>query len=384
MQTEFDLIIIGSGHAGYQLAQEFRRLEQKKSIAIVTEDDGAFYSKPAISTALSKKQLPEKLITKPAQDMATQLDATLLTHTQVIAIDKVTKSITTTDDELTYGNLVLATGATPREINSISIDNKRCHHINNLEHYRNFRENIQQGDTVTIVGTGLVGTEFANDLVSSGYQVHLVGRDDRIMQNLVPKEVGDAIGNVLTENGVKRHMHCNVDKVEQTPQGQLQVFLDNKEIISSDILIAALGLIPNTKLAAQAGLACEQGIVTNQYLQTSDENIYAIGDAANVCGLNLQYIMPLNLCAKVIAKNLTGEATTIRYPAMPIIVKTTLLPTVVAPPMTKDINWQIEQDGNHVKAIARDAQQKIKGFAVTGRFLRERFPLTKQLPSWLE
>ncbi len=383
MSNSFDVIIIGTGHAGYQMAQELRRVDQTKSLAMVTVDDGAFYSKPAISTALSKKQSAQTLVSKSAEQMAQQLDAHILTHTQVHAINSQEKSISTSQGEYQYGDLILATGAKPREIPTLTIDHKHCHNINNLVDYGNFRKALQPGDTIAIVGTGLVGVEFANDLIGSGFQVHLIGRDQHLIKSLLPQPVGDAIGTTLESHGVIWHKHTQVQQVRQKAERELEIKLDNGTSINANIVIAALGLIANTELAESAGIDCDAGIITDRMLQTSQPHIYALGDGAVVDGLKLQYIMPLGLCAKALAQTLTGNPTEVVYPAMPVIVKTTLLPTVVAPPMQTPAEWQITQDGVNVKAVAVDKDQQILGFAVCGSFVRERFPLGKQLQPWL-
>ncbi len=383
MSNSFDVIIIGTGHAGYQMAQEIRRADLNKSLALITADDGAFYSKPAISTALSKKQSAQTLVSKNAQQMAEQLNATILTDTKVDAIAYESKSVMTSQGEFHYADLVLATGAKPREIATVPIDHKHCHNINNLVDYHNFRQALQPGDSIAIVGTGLVGVEFANDLIGSGFQVHMIGRDQHLIKSLLPQPVGDAIGAALQSHGVHWHQHSQVQHITQLADRELEIKLDNGATIHANLVISALGLISNTELAQTAGIECNGGIITDRLMQTNRPHIYALGDCAVVAGLHLQYIMPLGLCAKALAQTLCGNPTEVTYPAMPIIVKTTLLPTVVAPPLQTPTEWQITQQGTNVKAVALDDNQQVLGFAVCGSFVRERFPLGKQLQPWL-
>jgi len=171
------IIIIGAGLAGYQLAREFRKLDQTTPLTIVTADDGKYYSKPLLSTALTSGKTADMLPTATAEMMAQQLNATILTHHSVSAIDPVAKTITTQDNnikKISYSKLILACGADvikpPIEGNAA----KNILSINHLYHYAEFRDLLNNKKRIVIFGAGLIGSEFANDLSNAGYEVHVL------------------------------------------------------------------------------------------------------------------------------------------------------------------------------------------------------------------
>ena len=146
-------------------------------------------------------------------------------------------------------------------------------------------------------------------------------------------------------------------------------------------MLSAIGVRANTALAETAGLTLNRGIVANRQLQTSDPNIYALGDCAEVDGQLLYYVMPLMTCARTLAKTLSGTPTPVAYGPMPVAVKVPVCPVQVSPaPRDVEGNWEIEQDGHSVKALFRDKSGQLRGFALTGERVSEKMALQKELP----
>jgi len=121
--------------------------------------------------------------------------------------------------------------------------------------------------------------------------------------------------------------------------------------------------------------------VVDRHLQTSAEDIYALGDCAEVDGHVLLYVLPLMACSRALAKTLLGQATEVAYGVMPVMIKTPCCPTSVCPPpVGAEGDWEVEQNGRSVKAIFRDADGQALGFAVTGDFALEKQALSKEVP----
>ncbi|ERI50808.1 hypothetical protein N878_24760, partial [Pseudomonas sp. EGD-AK9] len=138
------------------------------------------------------------------------------------------------------------------------------------------------------------------------------------------------------------------------------------------------------ELAATAGLAVGRGVVVDRQLQTSHAHIYALGDCAEVDGLNLLYVMPLMACARALAKTLAGEPTAVSYGPMPVTVKTPVCPLVVSPPPRgSQGEWTVEGSGGDIKALCRDAAGSLLGYALTGSAVQEKLALNRELPALL-
>lgn len=141
---------------------------------------------------------------------------------------------------------------------------------------------------------------------------------------------------------------------------------------------------PGLELAEAAGLETDRGIKVDCYMQTSDKDIYALGDCAQINDLTLPFVMPLMTSARALAATLTGDETAVRYPAMPVVVKTPCYPTVVCPvPRRIDGEWDVEINEQGVCGLFKDNAGNILGFVLMGERVAEKTALAKQIPDWL-
>src|SRR5690606_13888306 len=163
------IVILGSGLAGYTVAREFRKLDAATPLVIVTRDDGAVYSKPMLSNALAGGRSAAALSTADAAAAAGQLNATVMARREVAAIDVAGHALAFADGErLDYAKLVLALGADPIRVPLEGDAADAVMQVNDLDDYSRFRDAIEPATHVTILGAGLIGCEFANDLVATG------------------------------------------------------------------------------------------------------------------------------------------------------------------------------------------------------------------------
>jgi len=233
---------------------------------------------------------------------------------------------------------------------------------------------------VLILGAGLIGCEFANDLLLGGHQVELVAPSAQIMPGLLPREAAVAVQNGLQGIGARFLLGATLERLERSDDG-LQATLSDGSRLHCDLVVSAVGLRPRTELAAAAGLSVARGIVVDRLLQTSAEHVYALGDCAEVAGLNLMYVMPLMAGARALAKTLVGNPTFVSYGPMPVTVKTPVCPLVVSPPPAGSPGgWSVEGQGNDIKALYLGPCGELLGYALTGSAVQQRLALNKQLP----
>ncbi len=376
------IVIIGAGLAGYQLAREFRKLDDATPLTVVTADDGKYYSKPQLSTALTSGKTAETLPTATAEMMAQQLNMAIGTHAFVSAIDPVQKIIFLNDEKVTYSKLVLACGA---EVIKPQLQGDAVNEIlsvNHIYHYAEFRDLIKNKKRIAIFGAGLIGCEFANDLSNAGYEVHVIAPAKAPLDLLIPEKVGRLLQTALEHNGVHFHLECVANRIDKMENGDYCLELSNGNELEVEFVLSAIGLKPHTAIAASANIAVNRGIIVNRFLETSIPDIYALGDCAEVEGHVLPYITPLLNCSRALAKTLAGNRTAVEYPAMPVIVKTPAHPIVVCPPpKNKSGTWQIESTDNNVRALFHDDEKKLYGFVLTNNAVKERGELAKQIPS---
>lgn len=436
------VIIIGSGMAGYTLARELRKLTTSLPIVMVCQDSGDSYAKPTLSNAYAQNKLADSIANASAEKMAETLNLTLLNFHQVTDIDAdeqfiVVRSLVNEASQTTlaYRDLVLATGAHSRLLPNIAVNHQTIFAVNHLDEYKSFQQRLNTLKSqklapvkVAIIGAGLIGCEFANDLIgqNTGNQttditVAVFDKAARPLSQQLPSQAGIMLQDALTQSGVTFYLGTditsittNVNKnINTSDNATVTISFDKdnqSQTFEADIVLIAIGLVANTELAASANIAIassqhinptvthlprtvQQGIKVDAYLATSAKHIYAIGDCANVMGSYMPYVMPLMNQAKALAKTLADPnmaPTKVVYPAMPVAIKTPSLPLVVLPVSGQysddQLYWQttLTTDGMVMTAHPKDDTNSILGFVLAGReAAKQRLTLTKQVADWL-
>lgn len=377
------VVIIGTGLAGYNLAREFRKLDSETPLLLITADDGRSYSKPMLSTGFGKNKDADGLSMAEPGAMAEQLKAEVRTHTRISGIDAGHKRLWIGEEAVPYRDLILAWGAETVRVPIEGDGGELVFPINDLEDYARFRAAAAGKRRVLLLGAGLIGCEFANDLILGGYEVQLVAPCEQVMPMLLHPAAAAAVQAGLESIGAKFHLGPVLTRLEKVVDG-LEAHLSDGQIIPCDVVVSAIGLRPRIDLAAAAGVQINRGVMVDRYLKTSHANIYALGDCAEVDGLNLLYVMPLMSCARSLAQTLAGNPTAVSYGPMPITVKTPVCPLVVSPPpRDSEGMWSVEGQGADIKALCHSADGQLLGYALTGGAVMEKLALNKQLPPLL-
>ena len=261
------------------------------------------------------------------------------------------------------------------------------HVVNNLSDYTAFRQQLEQRQDkrVVILGAGLIGCEFANDLQQTGHQVTVIDLAQQPLARLLPDYVANAFKQNLEETGIHFVLGTTVEKVSKIKNDDYLVTITSGQSLIADVVLSAIGLQPNIALAKTAGIETSRGVLTNAQLETSQADIYAVGDCAEVNGILLPYVMPIMQQARALAKTLNGETTQVHYPAMPVAVKTPAAPLTVLPaPLGVDVNWHTEEFDDGMIARAYDQTDTLRGFVLLGATAaKQRLSLTKLVPDLL-
>ena len=385
------LLIIGAGLAGWTTVREFRKLDTTTPVVLVTADSGDFYAKPTLSNAYAQKRAPAQLVSTPAAKMAETLNVTLLAHHQVQSLDTAAQTALVSHNgetqTLRYSQLVLATGAHPIRIPVAGSAAGQVKSINNLDDFAVFHQALgldpsaaEQATpaTVVIMGAGLIGCEFANDLVQAGVTVHVVDPSPRPLALLLPADASEQLQTALQAQGVVWHFGTTVTAVDEAGNG-VRVQLADGSGVEAQMVLSAIGLRADTALAAAAGLTCERGIVVDDMLQTSAPGVYALGDCAQYASAGqrtLPYVMPIMNAAKALAATLAGTPTPVVFPLMPVSIKTPALPIVVAAPHPALPGTWKAGDGEGVWQFV-DADGVQRGFVLAGKSTARRMEQSK-------
>ena len=392
--TMHPLIIIGAGLAGWTTVREFRKLDTTTPVVLITADNGDFYVKPTLSNAFGQKRSPQQLVTTPAALMAQTQNITLLAHSRVQSLDTVAQSlkVQTLEGEqtLAYRQLVLATGAQPIRVPIQGNAAGNVLSVNSLQDFSVFHAALgadgaqTHSKTVLVMGAGLIGCEFANDLIQAGFSVHVADPASRPLALLLPEQAGLQIQTALEALGVHWHFGTSVASVDTSDKGLLATLTDG-QTVQADVVLSAIGLRADTALSTAAGIACERGIVVDSHLQTSVEQVYALGDCAQYASAGrrtLPYVMPIMNAAKALAATLAGTPTALVFPLMPVSIKTPAWPTVVS-------SAHPEQAGNWIADPApesgepggawrfMDPEGAQRGFVLTAKQTARRMEFAK-------
>lgn len=381
-------VIIGSGIAGWTIARELRKLKSDAAanpITLICSDSGDFYSKPMLSNALASKKTASTLVMTPREKIAEQTQVTVLAHTRVNGIDRNQRTLTTDQGPVSYGQLVLALGADPIRLPLQGSAADAVLSVNDLGDYARFREQLAPGASVTILGAGLIGCEFANDLTGAGHTVRVYDIGAWPLGRLLPQAAGEFSRNRLAASGIQFEFGNSVVQVDSDLNG-FKLTDAHGQTHTAQLVLSAVGLKPRVHLAQSAGLTCERGICTDAFGRTSDPAIYALGDCAQYgpAGLLLPYIQPVMNAGRAIAATLAGQDTALKLPSMPVLVKTPACPTVIAPPLPgAQGEWQCETLEDGLQALFKSPAGDLLGMALLGSATAQRQTLAPLLPATL-
>ena len=362
------LVIVGAGVAGWSVAEAVRRRDPGRPILLVSACEGTVYAKPSLSMAMAQGKTAADLVYAAAGARAAELGIEVRPATRVLKIDIAKQRLITARGGIAYGQLVLALGARQRELSVAGDAAAEILRVNDLASYRSLRERLYgAGRRVLILGGGLIGCEFADDLTAGGHRVTVVEPSALPLSALLPAPMGEALRARLAQRGVDWHLGATLTGLLRAG-AEYRAVLSTGEELATDVVLSAAGLIPVTEPAAKAGIAVDRGIVTDRRMRTSVDGVYAVGDCAAVEGQVFSFIEPIRRQAEAIAADVAGESEPF-VPLPPLVrVKTPSLPlTICAGLDARDGDWHlIEQDEQGARMEYRGGDG-VGGFVLSGQ-----------------
>lgn len=319
--TPSTIVIIGTGQAGGSCATELRKRGFEGRVVLVGEEPHIPYKRPPLSKAYLAGEVELDHLYVMHAPKLEENNIECQCGTAVATIDRDNKRVTLTDgNQLEYDKLVLATGGRARPLPIDGADGDNVFLLRTIADVDKIKQHCEAGRRAAIVGGGFIGLEAAASITKKDLAVTVLEGFDRVLARVTSPEVSAFFEGLHREAGVDLRTGVNVTAIEHGAD-ESQVVLDDGERISADFVVIGIGLIPNTELAADAGLEVDNGIVVDEYTRTSDPDIYAAGDCTNhpnaLAGENIRLESVQNAMdqGRATAHNLMGNETT--YQAVP-------------------------------------------------------------------
>ena len=268
------VVIIGTGHAGIQAAVTLREEGYEGEIVLISDESDLPYQKPPLSKGyLQGKQSAEAILFRSEHFyISNAIDLKL--GVKISKINPTEKTIQIQDGEdISYSHLILATGAQNRKLN---FANAEISYLRTFADANKINEQLEKSKNVVIIGGGFIGLELAALAQEKGKNVTVIEAQSRLMERVLPAVISDVFQKTHEQNGVSILLNTFTENVEKTT-----VTTKCGKTIEADFILAGIGVIPEISLALEAGIACDNGILVNEFQQTSVGAIYAIGDCAN-------------------------------------------------------------------------------------------------------
>jgi len=274
------IVIIGGGQAAGQAVASLRQEGFEGAIDLIGAEPTLPYQRPPLSKQYLSGAMPaDKLLVRPEKFYE---DRSITTHlnTQVLSIEPSEHTVTTESGQFSYDKLLIATGSEPRRLSIPGSELAGIHYLRTMKDVDDIRDQMQSAKRLCIVGGGYIGLEVASVAATSGLSVDVLEMESRILQRVTTPFMSDFYHQLHTARGVNIHTEtaCSGFKGDQ---GKVSHVICGEKELEADLVIVGIGIIPNTELAAAAGIACENGILVDDHCQTSDPDIFAAGDCTN-------------------------------------------------------------------------------------------------------
>lgn len=280
-RVDYDYVIIGGGLAGAAAIEGIRDRDPRGAILLLSAEMYRPYHRPPLSKQLwfGKKNVEQIFVY--SDDFYAQHDVTLVLGRRVMTLEAREKFVTdAVGQRYHYGKLLLATGTVPRQLTIPGGDLEGIYYFRDFDDYQRMRAQARPGRSALVIGGGFIGSELAAALQHTGLKVTMVYPGAYLCHKVFPVSLGQAMQARFAERGITIYAHHKPMSLTALDRGFV-ARLDDDTQITADIVLVGVGVAPDSSLAEQAGLKVDNGIVVNEYLQTSETNIYAAGDNAN-------------------------------------------------------------------------------------------------------
>jgi len=276
-----NVVIIGASHAAAEAISTLRRQGWEDDITLIGDEDSLPYQRPPLSKAyFSDDVTAEKLLIKNAE-FYEKSKVTLCIPARADAIYRDGKKVHLADGrEIPYTKLIVATGTRARLLPVEGAEFSNVKYLRSRDDVDQIKGGLKEGSKLLIVGAGYIGLELAASAVKQSISATVLEVQDRVLERVTSPEISSFFQQLHLQEGVDIRLSTGLKRFVK--KGDVTFGeLNNGELIEFDCAVVGIGVIPNVELAEQAGLACDNGIIVDEFTRTADSDIYAVGDCSN-------------------------------------------------------------------------------------------------------
>ncbi|AEN05529.1 NAD(P)/FAD-dependent oxidoreductase [Halolamina sp.] len=272
-------VIIGDGVAGSSAAETLREEAPDADITVITDEGEALYNRILIKE-FAKGKLPAAPISIHDEEWYEDRDIDLRLNTLVVDVDTEGKNVVSHDgEEFAYDKLLLATGGTPSQLPVDNSDAEGIHHFWTFQDARKIKENVEEAETGVIVGAGLLGIDFAAICGAQDVEANYLMRGNAWWRYALSEEGAEILHDAMRERGVTPVFDSGVDHFETDDDGHIEAAVDpNGDRYEADFAGVAIGLNMNTEIIQDTPIEFDDGIITDEYMRTNLDDVFAAGD----------------------------------------------------------------------------------------------------------
>jgi 3-phenylpropionate/trans-cinnamate dioxygenase ferredoxin reductase component len=311
-----DVVVLGAGHGGFQLAASLRQNGFEKRIFLVSDEPDLPYQRPPLSKEYLDGKIGLDLLHMRPEAFYREHRIELLSGERAVEIDRTARRVSFASGRtLGYDHLVFATGARNRVPTLPGIDLDGVCYLRSLAETDELRERLAAADDIVVIGGGFIGLEFAAVARAHGKSIHVLEIADRVMGRVVSVETSAFFAERHAANGVRFSFGAQAAAIRGEHGRVRAVELTSGEQLPADLVLVSVGVVPNVELADKTGIAVNNGILVNEMLLTADPAISAIGDCVSFpCQhsrrnpTRLESVQNAADHARAVAARLTGKA----------------------------------------------------------------------------
>src|SRR5947207_2029144 len=271
------LVVVGNGMAGVACVEQILKYDQRFDITIFGDETHVNYNRILLSSVLAGERSADEITLNPL-DWYLRNEIQLRLGVRVVDVDPETKTVTGDDGSITpYDTLLLATGSSAFRPPIQGLDKQNVFAFRTLDDTRELLERATPGVKAIVIGGGLLGLEAARGLQVRGCDVTVVHLMSTLMERQLDPDGGNYLTGKMEDLGVRVMLRCSTTAIvgEDRAEG---VALEDGTILEADLVVVAAGIRPNVELADKAGLHVNRGIVVNDCMETSDPDIFGVGE----------------------------------------------------------------------------------------------------------
>ena len=283
MSKKNQIVILGGGQTGAYAANEIRKQDKESLLTIINEEKHTPYERPPLSKdcLLGKKDYRD--LSFFSNEYYKDENVTILNQ-KVENVDfKNNNLVLSNYEDLTYDRLLIATGSKNRELhfsNDLDFIENDILYLRNIEDSKIIKEKIDQSKSIAIIGGGFIGLEIASSVAQLGKSAIVIELADQLMGRIIPYQIASFLAQYHENNGNKILLNSKITKISKK-NNSYQISLNDNTKVNVDAVIAGVGSVPNTEIFKNTSLKIDNGILTDEYCRTSEDNVFAGGDVSN-------------------------------------------------------------------------------------------------------